>query len=103
LRVVPLALELGAAKLDPAEPIYAYRAAELYDRLGQRDRARELRQELDRHWRTYALALERTAQAQHPSPASPPSPFSPLVVPLAPEPVGPIDPGGPVPHGMTAD
>ena len=109
LRVVPLALELSAAKLDPSEPIYSYRAAELYDRLGQRDRARALRQELEAHWTTYARAIERTAQASRPRPVvSPPISFPPLVVPGIvlpdqPVPIGPPQSQGPVPAGLTAD
>ena len=79
LRLVPLALELGAARLDPAEPIYSYRAAELYDRLGQREQARELRAQLDVHWRSYALAIERTAQAGRP--LAPPPPWPAIVIP----------------------
>lgn len=94
LRLVPLALELGAARLDPAEPMYSYRAAELYERLGQRDRARALRQELEGHWSGYARALERTAQASRPvlTPSALPTSLAPEI--LVPGPVPPWSPLG---------
>jgi hypothetical protein len=91
LRVLPLVMELGAAKLDPAEPIYLSRAADLYERLGQRDRAQELRSELDQRWSVY----ERTVRAEHPRQAGP------TRSPAGPDPMqGPMPPpiqAGPMP------
>jgi hypothetical protein len=61
LRVLPLVMELGASGLDPSEPVYSLRAAELYERLGQRERAQELRQDLDGRWKAYARAAKPAA------------------------------------------
>jgi hypothetical protein len=82
LRVLPLVMELGAAELDPGQPMYALRAAELYERLGQRDRAQELRQELALHWNAYArtvesAALAKAAAAKAKTPAAPALPLPP--------------------------
>jgi hypothetical protein len=60
LRLIPLALELSAAKLDPREPLYTYRAAELYEKLGQKGHAYALREDLRAQWSTYAWT-QRTA------------------------------------------
>lgn len=57
LRVVPLVMELGATKLDPSQPLYTHRAAELYDRLGRRTRALQLREDLDARWNAYAKTV----------------------------------------------
>jgi len=57
LRVIPLVMELGAAKLDPVQPLYPHRAAELYQQLGQRGRARHLREELNARWNAYARTV----------------------------------------------
>jgi hypothetical protein len=77
LRVVPLVMELSAAKLDPMQPLYTYRAAELYQQLGQRGRASELRSELNARWTAYARTVGSTdpvnsgANAMRPILASP--------------------------------
>jgi hypothetical protein len=66
LRVVPLVMELGATKLDPSQPLYAHRAAELYDLLDQRARARQLREDLAARWSAYA----KTTRAAEPGVAA---------------------------------
>ncbi len=62
LRVIPLVMELSASKLDPREPLYTYRAAELFEKLGQRGLAYELREDLRAQWSAYAWT-QRTAPA----------------------------------------
>ncbi len=59
LRVIPLYLELGAVRLDPATPLFALRAAELYAELGWPDEARHLRDMLHGRWSSYSRAIER--------------------------------------------
>ena len=57
LQLVPLWLERSAAELDPAQPIYMLRCADLYTALGQTGRAASLRESLDERWVTYATML----------------------------------------------
>jgi hypothetical protein len=78
LRLLPLVMELGAAELDPGQPIYSLRAAELYDRLGQRDRARELRHELDVTWNAYARTVQMDALAKAKTAQAPAVPIPPV-------------------------
>jgi hypothetical protein len=81
LRLIPLVMELGAAKLDPREPLYTHRAAELYEKLGQRGQARELREALRAQWSAYAWT-QRT----------PPAPVAAGMAPhgVLPTPIGPM-------------
>lgn len=60
-RLIPLCLELGAMRLDPSMPLYAIRAADLYDDLGWPAPASELRAELHARWGAYAWTLRRHA------------------------------------------
>jgi hypothetical protein len=57
LRIIPLWLERSAVGLDPAQPTYTLRCAELYAALGQTGRAEQLRASLDGRWVTYATML----------------------------------------------
>jgi len=56
-RLVPTCLELGAMRLDRAEPRYAMACAELLDTMGKHESARALRDDLRRRWETYAEHL----------------------------------------------
>lgn len=55
-RIIPLQLALGAHRLDPAPSEYAVGAIELYEALGRKDEAMQLRNKLDAHLADY-LAL----------------------------------------------
>ena len=92
LRLIPLAMELGAAKLDPREPLYTYRAAELFEKLGAKRQARELREGLRAQWSAYAWT-QRTAPAPVGAGMTPHLNLNPL-----PAPIGPMRPPTELPH-----
>ena len=55
--LIPLGLETGAMYLDPSQPSYVMRTAELYDLLGQPRKAQTLRAVLRQRWEAYAQML----------------------------------------------
>lgn len=59
LQVIPLCMEIGAMHFDPSIPLYAARAAELYEELGMPENARSIREDLWVRWRSVAQSLER--------------------------------------------
>jgi hypothetical protein len=64
LRIIPLWLERSAVGLDPAQPTYTLRCADLYAALGQTERADQLRKSLDGRWVTYATMLRTEGWAE---------------------------------------
>lgn len=69
-RVVPLVLVSTAARLDPARPEYAIRAAEVHAEMGQHGAARAIHDRLRERWEVYAKLLLRDAAASRPAPQS---------------------------------
>jgi hypothetical protein len=55
--LLPLGLETGAMYLDPSQPTYVMRTAELYDLLGMPGKAQVLRAGLRQRWEAYAQML----------------------------------------------
>ena len=58
-RLTPLCLEATASQLDPAKPKYAMQMAELFESLGKKQAAQQLRNGLRERWDTYAEQLLR--------------------------------------------
>jgi hypothetical protein len=59
-RIIPLYAELAALRIDPSQPVFAARAAELYDEIGRHDRADLMRDELYGRWRLCEGVLRRS-------------------------------------------
>ncbi len=73
-RIAPLCMEIAAMQLDPAEPRYAMRAADLYDTLGRYAEARTLRDRLQQRWEIYAEGILREEVGAGPAPPAPAAP-----------------------------
>jgi len=58
-RLIPLCLDLTAARLDPGRPEYAMHAAQLYVERGERDAARAIYERLHERWEGFAQMLLR--------------------------------------------
>ena len=67
--VTPLLLVRTARQLDPAQPAYALRAADLYAAAGALEEARQVRADLDRTLQPYLGALMREQRGAHPAAA----------------------------------
>ncbi|MFQ5599092.1 MAG: hypothetical protein ACE5G2_00910 [Candidatus Krumholzibacteriia bacterium] len=81
-RVIPLCMELGAARLDPSQPEYPMRAAELYDTLGMHEAARHIRDRLQDRWEVYAeMLLRQEVRAEDSLRPQPIDPDGPLATP----------------------
>jgi hypothetical protein len=57
--LLPLHAELAAMRLDPSRPVFAVRAAELYEELGREENAWIIRSELVARWKPCIGALRR--------------------------------------------
>jgi hypothetical protein len=74
-RWIPLCLEVGATKLDPARPEYAMHIADLYVDLGKRDASRALCERLHERWEVYAqMLLREEASSRRPLQSQPIAP-----------------------------
>jgi hypothetical protein len=74
-QTVPLYLSRMAARLDPAEPLYVLRTAEIYEEMGERHTARMLRSKLQYQRQHYEHLLEpQNAPALAPGWRSPQDP-----------------------------
>lgn len=62
-RIMPLYIELAAMRIDPSQPVFTARAAELYDELGRHDKADLMRDELYGRWRLCEGVLRRSGPA----------------------------------------
>lgn len=58
-RLLPLHAELAAMQLDPSRPAFTVEAAELYDRLGEHESARALRDDLFDRWRPCMVVMKQ--------------------------------------------
>ena len=58
-RLLPLHAELAAMRLDPSKPVFAIKAAELYDGLGKHESARAIREEMLERWKPCMGELRR--------------------------------------------
>jgi len=79
-RLVPLAMESGAAVLDPGLPQYAMRVAELHTEMGHPEKAQVIHDRLRERWEAYAQQLLQTATSGRTiQPATPMQPAHDLV------------------------
>ncbi len=69
LRVIPLYSARLASRLDPSEPLYLLRTAQIHDDLGHRLRARLLRAELRTRWREFDHLILQVTEAYGHEPA----------------------------------
>ncbi len=58
-RLLPLHAELAAMRLDPSQPAFAIKAAELYDGLGRHENAQAIREEMLERWKPCMGELRR--------------------------------------------
>jgi hypothetical protein len=81
MEILPVLGATAATKLDPAQPTYALRLAELHEGLENAETAAAIRADLEARWMAYRRALR--GEAVTPEAAQPSSPFALPSVPLS--------------------